>query len=101
MADEQLLERISCSSNVMTGKPVIRGTRLTAEYILSPRVHGASEDGILAEYGGLTLEDIQACYGCQQVIGEDGSPAPHIGCGLDALPRGRMHRPGCSSMAAW
>ena len=60
MADEQLLECITCKPNVMTGKPVIRGTRLTVEYILGLKAHGASEDEILAEYAGLTLEDIQA-----------------------------------------
>lgn len=46
----------------MAGKPVIRGTRLTVEYILNQRAHGASEEEILNEYKGLTLEDIQACY---------------------------------------
>ncbi len=62
MNDEQLLNRVTCNPNVMTGKPVIRGTRLTVEYILNLRAHGASEEEILSEYEGLTLEDIQACY---------------------------------------
>ena len=34
MRDEQLLERITTNPKVMCGKPVIRGTRLTVEYIL-------------------------------------------------------------------
>src|SRR2546426_931133 len=62
MEDETLLERITCNPNVMAGKPVIRGTRLTVEYILNLRAHGASEEEIVTEYTGLTLEDIQACY---------------------------------------
>ena len=62
MSDKHLLERIICNPNIMTGKPVIRGTRLTVEYILNLRAHGASEEEILGEYNGLTLEDIQACY---------------------------------------
>ena len=45
----------------MVGKPVIKGTRLTAEYILHLLAHGASEPDILAEYECLTKEDIQAC----------------------------------------
>src|SRR5689334_10551067 len=62
MQDQIVLERITCDPNVTAGKPVIRGTRLTVEYILSLRAHGASEEEILTEYKGLTQEDIQACY---------------------------------------
>ena len=62
MKDEQLMNRITCNPHVMAGKPVIRGTRLTVEYILNLKAHGASEEEILTEYDGLTGEDIQACY---------------------------------------
>ena len=61
MTDDQLLERISFDSEVMAGKPVIRGTRLTVEYVVNLLAHGASVEEILDEYQGLTLEDIQAC----------------------------------------
>ncbi|PKO22661.1 MAG: hypothetical protein CVU38_08155 [Chloroflexi bacterium HGW-Chloroflexi-1] len=56
-----LLERIAANPRVMVGKPVIRGTRLTVEYILNMLAHGATEAEILNEYQGLTHEDIQAC----------------------------------------
>lgn len=45
----------------MIGKPVIRGTRLTVEYIINLLAHGAMVAEILEEYEGLTQEDIQAC----------------------------------------
>lgn len=45
----------------MTGKPIIRGTRLTVQYILNLLAKGASFADILAEYEGLTSEDLQAC----------------------------------------
>ena len=45
----------------MLGKPVIKGTRLTVEYVLSLLAHGATTIEILQEYNGLTSEDIQAC----------------------------------------
>ena len=45
----------------MVGKPVIKGTRLTVEYILKRLAHGETADEILQEYAGLTGEDIQAC----------------------------------------
>ena len=61
MQDERLLERITLDPQVMVGKPVIRGTRLTVEYILNLLAHGASMDEILSEYDGLTHADIQAC----------------------------------------
>jgi uncharacterized protein (DUF433 family) len=61
MRDEQLLERITTNPKVMSGKPVIRGTRLTVEYILNLLAHGATVEEILQEYKGLTREDIQGC----------------------------------------
>ena len=61
MSDEKLLERITLNPKVMVGKPVVRGTRLTVEYILNLLAHGATTDEILEEYTGLTKEDIQAC----------------------------------------
>ena len=61
MTDKQLLERIVMNPKVMTGKPVIKGTRLTVEYILNLLAHGTSQTELLREYDGLTLEDIQVC----------------------------------------
>ncbi len=61
MNDEQLLERITLNPKVMVGKPVIKGTRLTVEYILNLLAHDATEEEILNEYEGLTKEDIRAC----------------------------------------
>jgi uncharacterized protein (DUF433 family) len=61
MKDQELLVRITVDPKVMVGKPVIRGTRLTVEYILNLLAHGATIKEILTEYKGLTQEDIQAC----------------------------------------
>ncbi len=61
MRDEQLLSRIALNPEVMVGKPVIKGTRLTVEYILGLLAHGATVPEILDEYQGLAPEDIQAC----------------------------------------
>ena len=47
---------------IMAGKPVIRGTRLTVDFILNLFAHGATENEILTEYEGLIVEDIQACF---------------------------------------
>ena len=61
MNQNRLLERITLNPKVMVGKPVIKGTRLTAEYILNLLAHGATFEEILQEYDGLVPEDIQAC----------------------------------------
>ena len=61
MSDQQLLQRIACDPKVMVGKPVIKGTRLTVEYILNLLAHGSTGQDILDEYERLTREDIQAC----------------------------------------
>ena len=62
MKEEQLLERIVLNQKVMVGKPVIRGTRLTVDFILNLLAHGATVNEILNEYQGLTIEDIHACF---------------------------------------
>lgn len=61
MTDQQLLERITLNPKVVVGKPVIKGTRLTVEYILNLLAHGATVAEITEEYEGLTAEDIRAC----------------------------------------
>ncbi len=61
MTDQELLNRITINSKVMVGKPVIRGTRLTVEFILNLLAHGATMDEIIKEYQGLNMEDIRAC----------------------------------------
>lgn len=61
MDNRQLLNRITTNSEVMVGKPVIKGTRLTVQYILNLLGHGATIAEILEEYEGLEEEDIKAC----------------------------------------
>lgn len=61
MEQNQLQDRIVLNPKIMTGKPVIRGTRLTVQYILNLLAHGETIDEILSEYKGLKREDILAC----------------------------------------
>ena len=53
-------DRISISPEVMLGKPVIRGTRVTVELILRKMGEGATEAELLDAYPQLSKEDIQA-----------------------------------------
>ena len=61
MSDDELLARIRIDPNLMTGKPVVAGTRLTVEHILRLLAHGASVEDIKREYPGLTDADVSAC----------------------------------------
>jgi uncharacterized protein (DUF433 family) len=56
-----LSERIIVDSQVLAGKPVIRGTRLAVEFILELLAAGQSESEILTSYPGLSRDDILAC----------------------------------------
>ena len=61
MNKKELLERIVINQKVMVGKPVIKGTRLTVQYVLGLLAQGETSDEILKEYEGLTEDDILAC----------------------------------------
>ena len=55
--------RIRRDPNVMLGKPVIVGTRITVEHILRCLAAGDSIEHMLANYPHLTVEDIRAAQG--------------------------------------
>ena len=58
--EKKLLNRIEANPEIMFGKPVIKGTRLTVEIILEKLAYGETEDEILKEYPFLKKEDINA-----------------------------------------
>lgn len=53
--------RITLDPAVLVGKPVIGGTRLSVEFIIGLMADGWGEADILANYPGITHEDILAC----------------------------------------
>lgn len=53
-------ERITTDPNIMLGKPIIRGTRITVELILKKLSEGATIEELLETYPHLTREDILA-----------------------------------------
>ncbi|HLD80559.1 MAG TPA: DUF433 domain-containing protein [archaeon] len=52
--------RITLDSRVMTGKPVIRGTRVPVDLIVRLIAQGKTFDEVLSDYPQLTRKDIQA-----------------------------------------
>jgi uncharacterized protein (DUF433 family) len=53
--------RIALDPKVLAGKPVIRGTRLSVEFIIGLMAEGWSEADIVANYPGIAHDDILAC----------------------------------------
>ena len=54
-------ERIIIDPEVLAGKPIIKGTRISVEFIIDLLGRGWSIERILKEYDYLKREDIQAC----------------------------------------
>ena len=54
-------DRITVDPNVLVGKPVIKGTRISVEFIVDLLARGWTFDQILHEYDHLTADDIRAC----------------------------------------
>jgi uncharacterized protein (DUF433 family) len=56
-----LTDRIVVDSKILTGKPVIRGTRVSVEFVVELLAAGWSHAQVLASYPHLTEDDIRAC----------------------------------------
>lgn len=53
--------RIVLDPAVLSGKPIIRGTRLSVDFILGLMADGWTEPDILRNYPGVSHEDLAAC----------------------------------------
>jgi uncharacterized protein (DUF433 family) len=54
-------DRIEARTDVLTGKPVIKGTRLAVDFIVGLLAQGWTEAQILENYPGVSSEDLRAC----------------------------------------
>lgn len=57
---EHLLERITVNPDMAFGKPTIRGSRYSVEWLLELLSSGMTHQEILADYEDLEAEDIYA-----------------------------------------
>jgi len=66
-------DRIEINHQIMLGKPVIRGTRITVELIVRKVAEGADDETLLQAYPKLTPEDIHAAlrYAADSVSHEE------------------------------
>lgn len=61
MVEQKILKRITANPEIFSGKPIIRGMRISVELILSLLTQGETFDAILSDYPDLEPADIQAC----------------------------------------
>ncbi len=68
-----LLDRITFDKDVLNGKPIIRGMRISVDMILELLAKGATMEEILQDYPQLEPDDVQAAllYAHRLVAGEE------------------------------
>ncbi len=54
-------DRIAINPDVLGGKPVIKGTRMSVEFVVGLLAQGWSVEDVLGEYDHITREDVLAC----------------------------------------
>ena len=59
-------ERIIQDPTIMVGKPVIKGTRIPVEKVLSQLAHKPDLQELFAIYPELTVDDVRACLAYAQ-----------------------------------
>jgi uncharacterized protein (DUF433 family) len=55
-------ERIHGDPEILSGKPIVRGTRLSVEFLLGLFANGWTEEQVLESYPRLTPEDLRAVF---------------------------------------
>ncbi len=56
------INRIEINPEIRSGKPNIRGTRITVQDVLGYLAAGETKDSVLEIFGILESEDIDACF---------------------------------------
>lgn len=67
-----MFQRIVSDPSVLGGKPCVKGTRLSVEFIVELFASGATRDDVLKKYPQLTPEDVQEAlaYAARAIRGE-------------------------------
>ena len=65
-------ERITSDDKVLLGKPAVKGTRLSVEFILGRLADGWTEQQLLENYPRLTREDLKAVFSYAAECMQDG-----------------------------
>jgi len=70
--DHNLKSRIVTNPEVLVGKPIIRGLRISVEQILRAMAGGVPESELLADFPDLERDDLRACmlYAAEMIASE-------------------------------
>jgi len=71
--EDDVLERITYNPKILGGKPIIRGTRISVQFILELLAAGMTIDEIVDQYPNLVREDILAAinYAARTIAQEE------------------------------
>jgi len=58
-----MFDRITSNPEILGGKPIVRGTRISVELILEWVASGAMRDQIIKQHPHLTAEDVEQALG--------------------------------------
>ncbi len=57
---KEIFKRIVCDPDILGGKPIIKGTRISVEFVLELLANNWTHEEIIENYPGITEEDILA-----------------------------------------
>jgi uncharacterized protein (DUF433 family) len=60
IAEGHPVRRIVANAEILGGKPIVEGTRLSVDHILGLLAHGMTHVEIVAAYPELTIDDVKA-----------------------------------------
>ena len=65
-------DHITVDAQILVGKPVVKGTRISVEFVIDLLAAGWTEQQVLASYPTLKADDIRAClaYASEILRGE-------------------------------
>jgi uncharacterized protein (DUF433 family) len=89
MTESGLLQRITADPQILGGKPVIRGLRISVETVLALLAAGETAERILDDYPELEPDDLRACVSYAHAV-IAGASIEEVQVGL--LPRGAGQR---------
>lgn len=60
-AKQDTQERITVDPAILSGKPTVRGTRISVELVLAYLANNPNFNDLFVDYPRLTMEDVKAC----------------------------------------
>jgi uncharacterized protein (DUF433 family) len=79
--------RITIDPEVLVGKPIVKGTRISVEFVIDLLSRGWTVEQVLKEYDHLRQEDVQACLAyASEMMKSERLGGEFFGCGRLSTP---------------